>query len=90
MRFPRLIPLSSVLLLGATLHAQEAPELTKTANALTLRSIGPALAGGRIADVAVHPTQRGTWYAAVGSGGLWKATNAGVTFTPVFDDQVSY
>lgn len=26
----------------------------------------------------------------VGSGGVWKTTNAGVTFTPIFDDQPSY
>ena len=27
---------------------------------------------------------------AVGSGGLWKTTNAGITWTPVFDHQASY
>jgi photosystem II stability/assembly factor-like uncharacterized protein len=46
--------------------------------------------GGRIADIAVHPSESSTWYVAVGSGGLWKTTNAGVTWTPVFDDQASY
>jgi photosystem II stability/assembly factor-like uncharacterized protein len=46
--------------------------------------------GGRIADIAVHPTKRSTWYVAVGSGGLWKTTNSGITWTPVFDDQPSY
>lgn len=60
------------------------------AAALTLRSVGPALMGGRIADIAVHPRDRSTWYVAAGSGGIWKTTNAGVTFTPVFDDQPSY
>ncbi len=90
MRIPRLVTLSSALLLGATLHAQSAPDLAKAANALTLRSIGPALMSGRIADIAVHPTNRSTWYVAAGSGGLWKTTNAGMTFAPVFDDQPSY
>ena len=86
------ILLASVIAGSAQAQATStpAPDLAKAANALTLRSIGPALAGGRIADVAVHPTQRGTWYVAAGSGGLWKTTNAGVTFTPVFDDQPSY
>lgn len=79
-----------VCALGAPLQAQGAPDLAKTANALTLRSIGPALMGGRIADIAVHPTDRSTWYVAAGSGGLWKTTNAGTTFSPVFDDQPSY
>ncbi|MBK8647471.1 MAG: glycosyl hydrolase [Gemmatimonadetes bacterium] len=57
---------------------------------LPLRSIGPALMGGRIADVAVHPRDRHTWYVSAGSGGVWKTTNAGVTFTPIFDAQPSY
>lgn len=57
---------------------------------LPLREVGPAVAGGRIADIAVHPTDRSIWYVAVGSGGLWKTTNAGTTWTPVFDDQPSY
>ena len=46
--------------------------LTKAASGLKLRGIGPALMGGRIADIAVHPNDRSTWYVAVGSGGLWK------------------
>ncbi|HEX9886601.1 MAG TPA: hypothetical protein VGA70_08940 [Longimicrobiales bacterium] len=57
---------------------------------LSLRGIGPAVMGGRVADIAVHPLDPRTWYVAVGSGGLWKTTNAGVTFAPIFDDQPSY
>ncbi len=59
-------------------------------SALRLREVGPAVAGGRIADIAVHPTRSSTWYLAVGSGGVWKTQNAGTTWTPVFDDQPSY
>ena len=91
----RLLRLTAPLFIGATLHAQAAPsppsgQIARAAASLPLRSIGPALAGGRIADLAVHPVHRSTWYVAAGSGGLWKTTNAGVTFTPVFDDQPSY
>ncbi|MCB0806673.1 MAG: hypothetical protein KDC05_12810, partial [Bacteroidales bacterium] len=57
---------------------------------LSFRSIGPAFMSGRIADVAIDPTNENTWYVAVGSGGVWKTTNAGTTWTSVFDDQVSY
>jgi photosystem II stability/assembly factor-like uncharacterized protein len=57
---------------------------------LKLRGIGPALTSGRIADIAVHPKDRNTWYVAVGSGGVWKTTNAGVTWKPIFDHQGSY
>ncbi len=57
---------------------------------MALRSIGPSVSGGRIADIAVHPTRRSTWYVAAGSGGVWKTVNAGITWTPLFDRQVSY
>ncbi len=57
---------------------------------LKWRSIGPALMAGRVADLAVDQVQPNTWYIAVGSGGLWKTTNAGTTFTPLFDDYPSY
>ncbi len=77
----------------APLTAQDAPGAAAAAAAsssLALRSVGPAAMGGRIADIAVHPTDRSTWYVAVGSGGVWKTTNAGVTFDPIFDAQSSY
>ncbi len=57
---------------------------------LELRGIGPALMSGRISDIVIHPDDTGTWYVAVGSGGVWKTTNAGTTWTPIFDDQSSY
>ena len=57
---------------------------------LELRSIGPALMSGRIADVALHPDDPSLWYVAVGSGGVWKTVNAGTTWQPIFDDQSVY
>jgi len=64
--------------------------IKKAANGLSLRGIGPALMGGRIADIAVSPADASTWYVAAGSGNLWKTSNAGITWQPVFDDQASY
>lgn len=57
---------------------------------LKFRNIGPALTSGRIADIAIHPKDESTWYIAVGSGGVWKTTNAGTTFKPIFDGESSY
>ncbi len=62
----------------------------QVARGLQLRSIGPAFMGGRIADIAINPLNNSTWYVAVGSGGLWKTTNSGTTWTPIFDAQSSY
>jgi photosystem II stability/assembly factor-like uncharacterized protein len=55
-----------------------------------LRAIGPALMSGRISHIAIHPENKQTWYVGVASGGVWKTTNAGITFTPIFQDAGSY
>src|ERR1043166_4612679 len=53
---------------------------------LELRGIGPALATGRVQDVAIDPKDPSVWYVATAFGGLWKTVNRGITFAPVFDD----
>ena len=57
---------------------------------LNLRCIGPALTSGRVADIAVNPNNHDEYYVAVASGGVWKTTNHGTNFTPIFDGQGSY
>lgn len=54
------------------------------------RSIGPSFASGRIADFAVNPKNISEYFVAVASGHIWKTTNRGVTFDPVFDNYGSY
>lgn len=74
-------------------NAQDKPEDSRyeTAwNSLKFRSIGPAFTSGRIADFAVNPSNTSEFYVAVASGGVWKTTNRGITFTPVFDKEGSY
>jgi len=66
------------------------PWASGTFSEFRLRSIGPALMSGRISHIAVHPTQKQTWYVGVASGGVWKTTNAGTTFTPIFSQEASY
>lgn len=61
-----------------------------TFQGIKMRSIGPAFMSGRIADIAIHPQNENIWYVAVGSGGVWKTKNAGVTWNPIFDAQNSY
>lgn len=75
----------------STIHAAPPdPMKSATFNGLKIRSIGPALTGGRIGAFAVHPKNRSHYYAAVASGGVWKTTNAGTTWTPIFDSQPAY
>lgn len=84
-----------LLLIGWAMPTQaqeksEDPFADANFTGLKLRSIGPAFMSGRIADIAIHPTKDNTWYVAVGSGGVWKTVNAGVTWTPIFDKQKVY
>ncbi len=57
---------------------------------LNFRLVGPALTSGRIADLAVDPSNQNTWYIAAASGGVWKTTNHGTTFTTIFDNYGSF
>lgn len=79
-------------LLIVPLFSQEKSTLWADDNfkGIEFRSIGPAFMSGRIADIAIHPNDENIWYVAVGSGGVWKTMNAGVTWTPIFDDQTAY
>ncbi|TLP80195.1 WD40/YVTN/BNR-like repeat-containing protein [Maribacter sp. ACAM166] len=64
--------------------------ISDAVNGLELRSLGPAVMGGRISDIAVSSQDPSSWYIAVGSGGLWKTKNNGISWKPIFDDQSSY
>jgi hypothetical protein len=74
----------------------EPKEVTKqlydagTVSALSFRMVGPALTSGRVADIAVHPTNKDLWYIAAASGGVWITKNHGITFQPIFDGYGSY
>lgn len=69
---------------------QNDPWASGTFNDLKLRHIGPALMSGRVNVVAVHPEDKQTWYIGIASGGVWKTTNAGTSFTPIFQNEGSY
>src|SRR5690606_4781609 len=56
-------------------------------DAATWRSIGPANMSGRITDVEGIPSPSRTFYIAPAAGGVWKTTNNGVTFRPLFQNE---
>src|SRR5687768_1642866 len=62
------------------------PQQPGTPEPLKFRYMGPA-AAGRIASVAGVPGDPATYYLGSASGGVWKTTNGGSTFEPIFDDQ---
>src|SRR5438034_1209889 len=79
------------LLLLLLIAQQPAPAVkvdSETISGLGARNIGSAAMSGRIATLdAVHEGVRLTIYVGSASGGVWKSTNGGTTFKPVFDKQ---
>lgn len=61
-----------------------------TFSGLKWRSVGPAVASGRVMSIAVNPRDKFEYYVGVASGGVWKTVNDGTTWTPVFDGEGSY
>ncbi len=70
-----------------TLSAQSpAVEDSAFMSAMTWRSIGPANTSGRVTDVEGVPGT-GTFFVAGAASGIWKTTNNGTTFRPVFEHE---
>jgi photosystem II stability/assembly factor-like uncharacterized protein len=68
----------------------KSPYKSSTFNGLKFRSIGPAVTSGRVIDVAVNPNDIHEFYIAAAGGNVWKTTNSGTTWDPVFDNYGSY
>jgi photosystem II stability/assembly factor-like uncharacterized protein len=75
---------------GAKSDTSSSPLAKASLDGLAFRSIGPAITGGRVIGLAINPRDHSEYYVAAGHGSLWKTTNAGVTFAPVFDGQSSF
>lgn len=91
----KLLLLSLALLTFGGIQAQkkgDSKEEKKAASlsGMSFRALGPAIVSGRVIDLAVNPENPDNFYVAAASGGVWKTTNHGTTFTPIFDGQGSY
>ena len=86
-----IIKLSALILISAVGALAQTPTSTvkfdsETISGLGARNIGSATMSGRIAALdAVQEGSRLTLYVGAASGGVWKSTNGGTTFKPVFD-----
>src|SRR5512132_1418918 len=54
---------------------------------LKARSIGPAVMGGRVSDIALDPHNPFVFYVGLAHGGVFKTGDNGVSFDPIFDKQ---
>ena len=55
--------------------------------AMSARSIGPAGMSGRVTAISGLESDPDTLYVGTATGGLWKTTDSGLTWEPLFDDQ---
>ncbi|HIP48025.1 MAG TPA: glycosyl hydrolase [Lutibacter sp.] len=84
------ILLLSLVLINTSSFAQKDKKETSLASGLKFRSIGPAFMSGRVSDFAVNPSNTNEYYVSFAAGHIWKTTNNGTTYKPVFDKQSSY
>ncbi|MEL7247333.1 MAG: hypothetical protein AAFO03_02905 [Bacteroidota bacterium] len=73
-------------LMALSLNAQDLPE-HKYFEALAPRNIGPAGMSGRVTAIDVDLSDPDIIYVGNASGGVWKSTDGGIDWKPIFDDQ---
>ncbi len=79
-----------VTALGLALAATTVPAQSldsATVAGFRWRTVGPANFMGRLSDVVGIPGPSKTIFVAAAGGGIWKTTNNGITWRPVFDDK---
>ncbi len=76
--------LLSLIFLAGPASAQIDPDLF---GGMKARSIGPAAMSGRVVAVDAVEANPQIIYIGAATGGVWKSTNGGTTFAPIFDDQ---
>lgn len=89
MRISIRLALCSIAVAG-TLQAQRVPALAPTDStfiAMETRNIGPSGTSGRVAAIAAVPSNLNIVYAGTATGGVWKTSDGGITWAPIFDDQ---
>ena len=85
---PLAVPLIACALWGPSLSAQLTRPLGEDlAKAFKWRSIGPANISGRVSDVEGIPSPSKTFYVATAASGLWKTTNNGTSFKPIWTNE---
>jgi len=72
------------------LNAQTNTSMSEMLKSFSWRAIGPANMGGRVTDIDGVPGDPSTFYVSGADGGIFKTTNGGVSFNPIFENQRAY
>ena len=57
---------------------------------ISFRNIGPTQMNGRVVDIEVNPVDPTEFFVAYASGGLWHTVNNGLSFEPLFENELAY
>lgn len=56
---------------------------------IEFKNVGPTVMSGRVTSIAVSPADAAHFYVAYASGGLWETRNNGMSFEPLFDEEMA-
>ena len=85
MHRPLTLLILGVLLSVSSVRGQSTALVASHLDGISWRSVGPAAMGGRITDLAVRKDKPAVFFFGAATGGVWRTTNGGTTFEPVFD-----
>ena len=85
-RHRALLSVVSILLFLTSLSSAQRRRQRSDDDSMKFRFVGPAV-GNRVASIAAVPGNPEIYYAGAASGGVWKSTNGGQEWHPIFDDQ---
>ena len=87
MQFTRILVIGSLTAILAGPARAQTDRIEAAVSNLQWREIGPTIMGGRVADLAVVESNPAICYVGAATGGVWRTTNNGASWEPLFDDQ---
>ena len=82
----RAYPTGTIKTEAARLAKQWGKNGRKNRSAINWQLVGPVNIGGRITDIEIPIDQASTYFVGTASGGIFKTTNSGTNWTPIFDN----
>ena len=78
---------TALVAIPAAMVGQAASENKDIFENVKFRNLGPAVGGGRVAAVTGIPGNPNIYYVGAAGGGVWKTTDGGLSWKPIFEKQ---